>query len=364
MSMRRFKRSESERPITLTRPRRRAPLVLTTAAMLTVLVTTAILVPQWIRSQQFSATGVPLAQGDEGMQQLIDAQVSYRDAQGEFAPMLGQLQAVGGFDPQDYLRYRMLTNVDGSAVLLGSVGFTGDYSAALHDGRSLVGAGTGPTFLAAAEGAGWDSEWASERGFTVLPDVERSFGSMSVTGSTVTKVVLDEGSGLFELTVTDVPTTGSGATWSDAVIAAGGDPTLFSVDEARLGDERTAVDASDGSATVSLVAGDAVVRARVDWTPKTTLSGGNALELLARAGLPDGDVPRVDGVLVCATAASTDGIDSATVCHNVQGGGWAYASTGSATANEQLEVALGAVGATPSWAEERGLTLPTFEDLF
>lgn len=315
----------------------------------------------------YTETGLPTVQGSAGIQPLVDAIAAHREGHGAFPADIVELEHTDGsaFRRDANLMYRVVSNPDRTAYVAGSVGVTGDYSAAIADEDGLVGTGAGATFGEALEESGWTAEWGQAHQFAPLILAEKHYGAMSVSETEVTRLTLDVASGQYTATVTQVPVSGDGDNWQAAVDEAGADPAIFPLDEGSLDDGGpVVVEASDDSATLTALSSGTGVKVRIDYAPRSKATGTVLEPVLEEAGIEPSKLAHVNGAFTCATSTSPDQIDSATLCQGVQGGIWAYATTGAAAADSPTGEEFDELGATESWAQEHDVTLPDYADLF
>lgn len=339
------------------RPWGRVIAVAATAAVAVTVTVVALMLPGWIR---YTDNGVPRVVGEDGLAPIIAAQDRFHAAHDRFASSAEELEAdeEARYRWRADLMVRVEANRDGSAYIAGALGFSGDYAAVFHDGTA-VHTGTGPTFEDALADTGWTPDWAGTAGFEQLAATSHMYGAIAVDGDRIVMVRMDPDGFTYTAAVRQVPTTGSGATWQDAVEDAGADPAGFTVTR-EVSSVPMTVTGEDGD-TLTIAAGARGVEVRVDWAE--TVSAPAADPTVAAAELGLGDVLHdVNESFRCATASSPNTIHQATFCEDVQGRQLAWATTGRAVADGS-PAGFERIGAGPRWQRTHDVVLPELDDL-
>lgn len=314
-----------------------------------------------VERSKYTSNGVPLIQGSVGVEQLRAAQQDFFEQHGRYASNTDELNESGSelFRWEQHLDYFTISNNDGTAYVVASVGFTGGYFADFRSRDGGGGTGAGETLQDALQAAGWSPEWAAEKGFPVMPSVARHFGSIATDGESLT-TIRDDDEGVFLGAVVPLSRAGSGSSWQEAVTSAGVSPQMYG--DVIVTDKAETFLADDHSSTLTLSRRGDVVYAHVAFAPTSESLASDAIDAYAALeGAAYIDEP--SRRFTCATASS-ETLASVTLCSISDGSYIAYTSAPRAARGDTAEEALENAGATSSWAQRNGLILPTRGDLF
>lgn len=350
----------SAKSISLYRPRRwpRITMVVAALSLAAVAVTAAVVAPHFIR---YGDNSLPRVVGADAIESLASAQDRFFAANGVYASTVDELDAddAAKFRRRVDLMFRVTTNDDGSAYVAGAVGFSGEHSAIVR-ADDVNWRGSGDSFDDALRDAGWTERWAAAHGFAALPSTEHVHGAIVTADGKIIELRMDETTRAYTVTTRPIPATGEGSTWQEAVISAGGDPEAFPFERAPGSSPQTA--RSGAGDVLTVVAAEGIVSARIDFAGSATSAYGDA-EVAVREAAAVDLLLDVNESFRCATAFDGNGIQSVTLCQDLQGRNVVWASTGLASTNPSMEAAFTEVGATADWVERHGITLPTVDDL-